>query len=201
MNEANASKNAHGHASAVGLGQNDSRSEVVLPSSALIPIEGLSSKVQPQMSGTEEVSALRPKPQPSRWRQRLNHPLFASPDPTNLPISEQTRELRGSVKQLFTNNSGSVATAPRSLGDPESRATRSAPSTAVGSKRDGIESPDQSDYAHSIKLFRCPVITCKKTFEFARDFQHHKAVRIPCHGENRLWFSDRVTRMTTKGNG
>ena len=82
------------------------------------------------------------------------------------------------MKQLIADESEVPATRPLSIDVPRSRAMQLTPSTAVERNENEAEYPRRPGSARLPILLQCPVIVCKKTFKFERDFQYHRVVRI-----------------------
>ena len=170
---------------------------MIYTSRVLIPIDEVKPENQLQKSVNEEDTTSRAKPQPSRWRQRQNHPLFISPDPAS--TSEWTRPIPGSEKPASADSSINAVVAPRAIHFPETcHDIQPVPTTAVGINNKEPAQLDQSS-TNSPRPLECPVIICRKTFKFKGDIQYHWTVSVAF---SQIWLliSDYINRMITKDN-
>ena len=144
----------------------------------MIKIEGvdpnLDPDLRPQQSGNEEGPAPRAKPQPNRCRDRLNHPLFMSPDPASLPSHERTPSPEKAM-QTDAAQSGANLVVPDNATTSDPRSLRLAIPNGTNKADKGRH---LSDHIHLTQPLRCPVRICSKTFKSRNDFDDHKSVCI-----------------------
>ena len=140
----------------------------------MIKLEEVDPNLRPQQSRNKEGSVPRAKPQPNRCRDRLNHPLFMSPDPASQPSHERTPS---SPEQALQTDAQSEA----NLVVPE-KDTPQDPRSLRLSIPNEIDTADKgrrvSGHTHLTQQLRCPVRICSKTFKSRDEFDNHKAVRI-----------------------
>lgn len=119
-------------------------------------------------SRSQETSVPRARPQPNRCRQRLNNPLFHSPDPTVVSLSQHSQEAQENTRQSDVENRGSATAEPQKVValSPRLRYPRSTAEEIMICESQ-LDEPLQ-----------CPVITCERSFHFLDDFEYHKTVCI-----------------------
>ena len=140
----------------------------------MIKVEEVDPNLRPQQSRNKEGSAPRAKPQPNRCRDRLNHPLFMSPDPASQPSHERTPYSPEQAMQTDAQpEANPVVPGKETPQDPRSLrlSIPNEPNTADKGRR-------LSGYTHLTQPLRCPVRICNKTFKTRDDFEDHKAVRV-----------------------
>lgn len=140
----------------------------------MIKVEGVDPNLRPQQSSHEEGSAPRAKPQPNRCRDRLNHPLFMSPDPASLPSHEQTPSPEKAM-QTDAAHSGANLGVPENATSSDPRSLRLAIPNETNKADKGRH---LSGHIHLTQPLRCPVRICSKTFKSRTDFDDHKSVCI-----------------------
>lgn len=144
----------------------------------MIKVEGLDPNLRPQQSRHEDDSAPRAKPQPNRCRDRLNNPLFMTPDPASLPSAEPIPQLSEKAMQV------NAAQSKTNLVVPEKTEPSAPPPlrlTIPNETKTADKGRRPSSQNHLTQPLRCPVRICSKTFTSRNDFDDHKTVCIAVH--------------------